>query len=157
MRRSLQIINLTIVTCFFWLYAMPLGFAGSPTKASACHQLMTIDKLTFCLPDYITKMNFFAAYSKKYPNLSCSSDWRCTIKSVGCHPCPRNPDTPTEPQPRPCKANEPRDTDICSCSDSSSAGLCLWSADSNCHWTCRNMLSHKCSCTVTGPNPSLSH
>jgi hypothetical protein len=57
MRRSLQIINLTIVTCFFWLYAMPLGFAGSPTKASACHQLMTIDKLTFCLPDYITKMN----------------------------------------------------------------------------------------------------
>lgn len=66
------------VAWLVWLCIVPLSFAESASEArSPCAQVMVIDGTAICFRDYISKLNFFAEFSKEHPEYLCDPEWMC--------------------------------------------------------------------------------
>src|SRR5690242_8965079 len=82
MAHLFRIVALACATWLVWLCGVSISFAGSPAM-SKCPQRMIVDTTSYCFPDYMSKMNFFADYAREHPSILCS-DWLC--KSDGGTP-----------------------------------------------------------------------
>jgi len=72
MPNSLRIAAI-ITTGLVWFCVPPVSFAGS--EAPSCPESITIEKDTICFPDNTSKLNFFAEYLNKNPNVECCDGW----------------------------------------------------------------------------------
>ena len=142
MINSLRIAGAATAAWLVWLCVVPLSFAESPSEAPLnCPQSMQIDDTTICFPDYVSKLNYFADFSKERPDYSCSDDWHC-VASLECNPtCPDKAGNPPKGE---CRRWPPMR--VCECIQA--RGICQWQCGESTKdkWECKNLGPTACIC-----------